>query len=292
MNPELEWRTDRVDGVVLLAVTVDNRAAVPCHVRVESRLDGPILPPRSSGTPEAGWDREGYEGVVPADGRLALGYACPCPDSESASLPTPPVELTEAERAPSRAGEDAAARPTGTGYGNGNAAAVVRELGRGTPPRDAVPDPVGSRPSEPWTAARPRAPDATTSPRDGDDGDTPEQSDDGPPGGEPARYSPSSTPTERTAGDADGERSPPEDVERWLDTVEVRVELAESLTDPSLPAATAALGTAGGLDPALSSIREVDRDAAALRRVADRAGTLAERAEATDVPFDALRRLA
>lgn len=118
----IDWSIDEVDAVAFVTFEVRNPHPVDRRVRLRNELAGPVLPPRRHGVPEAGWDRDGYEGVVPADGRAVGGYACPAPAKE------PPVTLVDAERAD---GEPRPATPE----------AAVRRLGPGTPPRDAVPPP-------------------------------------------------------------------------------------------------------------------------------------------------------
>ncbi|MEF8786228.1 MAG: hypothetical protein V5A45_09880 [Haloarculaceae archaeon] len=110
-------------------VTLALSSAEPTHVRVENCLDGPVWPPRKQGVPAAGWDEEGFSGVV--DGRLALGYACPADPADQ------PAHIVE-ERPPAE-GEEPTAR------------SLVRELGDASPPRDAVGptvDAVGSDPQD------------------------------------------------------------------------------------------------------------------------------------------------
>jgi hypothetical protein len=114
---ESEWSLESLRGVALVTVQLRNPTAVDRRVRVTNRLDGPLLPPRRRGVPEPGWDDEGFEGVVPAEGRRALGYACP------ADPTTPPIEVVDE-------GRDEAARS--------RTERALRELGDPRPPADAV----------------------------------------------------------------------------------------------------------------------------------------------------------
>ncbi|QLG29512.1 hypothetical protein HUG10_13760 [Halorarum halophilum] len=82
----------------------------------------------------------------------------------------------------------------------------------------------------------------------------------------------------------------PDDVAAYLDHATRRIELAERLTDASVPEATDALAECDVAPDVLAEV--VDEDAETLRVLSERAGTLASRAEATNVPADALRRLA
>jgi len=240
---ESDWSLISLDGrddVVLVTVQLRNPSPVDRRVRIDNRLDGPVLPPRRAGVPEPGWDDEGFVGVVPADGRRALGYACPAPGTR------PPVAVTDEGRA-----AEAAATAT--------ADAAVRGLEESRPPVDALP------------AASPSA--GATEPTDEDEVAT-----DGAAGG----------PDETTLATDDG--AAPQAVKTWLTAVERRVERGERLTDASVETATTALDEGGGEVAELDT--RVADDVAALRTVAERAATLADRAAAVDVPVEALRRLA
>jgi len=118
----LSWHATVEGGVTLveLAVTAER----PERVRVDNRLDGPVLPPRSGGRPEPGWDEDGFEGRVDPEGRLVLGYACPADPVD------PPARLVDCDPV-----DDA------TESGRPDPREVVRALGDGGPPPDAVPDP-------------------------------------------------------------------------------------------------------------------------------------------------------
>ena len=226
---DTDWSVSGLDDrgdVRLVTVELRNPDPVDRRVRVDNRLDGPVLPPRRAGVPDPGWDQDGFTGVVPASGRLSLGYACPAPPGR------PPVSVVDEGRASERPTDD-----TET---------AVRELADPRPPADAVPD---------------------ATPGGGDGG----------------------------GSDADaGERgdSPPAPVASWLSAVEHRIERGEQLTDASVVTAVGGVKTiaADGQDVADLDAR-VATDAVALRTVAARATTLVERAEAVDIPVEALRRL-
>jgi hypothetical protein len=68
--------------------------------------------------PAAGWDDDGFSGIV--DGHLALGYACPAPPDDS-----DPAAIVD-ERPPAEDDDDPTAR------------SLVRELGDASPPPEAV----------------------------------------------------------------------------------------------------------------------------------------------------------
>jgi hypothetical protein len=119
---ESDWSVTPLDGyddVTLVTVDLRNPSSVDRRVRVSNRLDGPVLPPKRAGVPDSGWNEEGFGGVVPAEGRRTLGYACPAPARR------PPVSVVDEGRADS---EDVDAT-----------AAAVRELGDPRPPGDAIP---------------------------------------------------------------------------------------------------------------------------------------------------------
>jgi len=226
---ESDWSVTPLDGrddVVLVTVDLRNPSPVDRRVRVTNRLDGPVLPPKRAGVPEPGWDDDGFDGVVPADGRRSLGYACPAPTKR------PPVSVTDEGR------DDGDASTT--------AVDAIRELDDPRPPNDAIP------------AGR----------SDEADG---------------AREASAAT---ETASDA----SVPPAVESWLAAVEERVDRGERLTAASVETATAALDDGGESVAELAA--RLDDDAVALEAVAARATALADRAAATDVPVDDLRRLA
>lgn len=118
---EADWSITSLDSHDVTLVTVDlrNPSSTDRRVRVSNALDGPVLPPKRAGVPDPGWDDEGFSGVVPAEGRRTLGYACPAPSSN------PPVSVADRGRAD---GEET--DPTAT---------AVRELGDPRPPSDAIP---------------------------------------------------------------------------------------------------------------------------------------------------------
>jgi hypothetical protein len=131
---ELDSRVETRAGVALVELVVRNPTATARRFRVGDRLDGPVWPPRREGVPAAGWDDGGFEGVVAAEDRRALGYASPV--SSSDGPPRPAAELVWTERAGDSETPDSKATPE----------AVVRSLGDPRPPADAVPTPRSGRP--------------------------------------------------------------------------------------------------------------------------------------------------
>lgn len=288
---ELDWRVHDADGVTLVEVVVESEAPTPRRVRVESRLDGPVRPPRREGVPERGWDADGYEGIVPAGGRLAVGFASPTEPTE------PPVELAADERPDAEldADPDAGSGPAdpmldalvASGTADPGTAAcaplpsaetsaagepsptdLLRALGSPAPPRDAVPRSGAIEGSSVGVAAAGSTRDAG--------------SNDVAPDG-----------TSSPASVANQERVPAP-VASWLAVVEARTRRAERLADArGLIDAADAVEAAGGLGAAADLVAALAADRAALRAVARDAETLARRCEAAEeVPLDAYRRLA
>jgi hypothetical protein len=237
------------DGVTLVTVQVVGDG-IARRIRVEQRLDGPVWPPRREGRPEPGWDDAGYEGVVPADGRLVLGYATPAPPAPE------PVSVEEGEAVPEdEDGDDTLGAPD----------AVLQRLGDPAPPRDAValPETDGS------VVATDRGEDTTrTSRGSGEDAPVPTDDRTSPPHG----------------------ASPPVDpVTGWLDRVEQRVATVERLEAiQTVPEATRTLESVGGIAGGRRAVRATDADRRRLLAVATRARRLAERIEATDPPLSTL----
>ncbi len=224
------------------------------RVRLANRLDGPIWPPRRQGFPEDGWDDRGVSVVVPATGRRAVGYASPAPPAD------PPLELVKS--VPADEGKAPDRTPDFEFAALDSAGAVVRELGDPSPPRDAVPLPDGEESDESDNGHGTAGGEGDVTVRDATDASRERAT------GAPSREA-------RTPDDA-----PPEPVAAWLDDAEARIDRAESLAAAdSLPAATRALRSVGGLDGAAGLAAETERDAAALRAVAERAERLADLAD-------------
>jgi hypothetical protein len=280
---ELDWSVDREGDASLVGVRVRNDGAVPRRVRIESRLDGPVLPPRRGGVPERGWDAGGVTAVIDPGERAAFGFAA------LADPVDPPVEIASVEPATGDVGEDRAAPESDAG----SARAAIRDLESHRPPREAV-DGTGTVDRDGDGGAR-----ATES--DGDGGTEASDSDGnaiGRSGSEPDR---DANAGERT-GEDDAERSviaesppsaaAPDDIDAWFAAVEARVERAERLTGADLATATAVVEEAGGLDAVASLDERVAADAERLKAIRDRAAALVDRAEESEVPTEALEGLA
>ncbi|WP_436346631.1 DUF7857 domain-containing protein [Natronorubrum sp. FCH18a] len=89
---EVDWETDRRDGVTFVTVTVANTRTTPQTVRLESRLDGPTWPPRRDGVTAPEWDGGVWEGTVEPGRRRGVGFASPASPTE------PPIEVLEVSR--------------------------------------------------------------------------------------------------------------------------------------------------------------------------------------------------
>ena len=284
---EIDWSVEVTgkNDCSLVCVLLSNPSPVPRRVRLENRLDGPVAPPRRHGVPERGWDETGYEATVPANGRLAVGYACPAP------IRRPPVELVRDEPTSDR--DDAASQR------DRSPETIRRRLGSGAPPRDAVP-------SDSTVARNGAAIEATAETESGPSlpvvhrsanralirSESPLRTDES--GG------PDPTPRTGVVGEPDetdgANRAPettvPDAVDDWFDEIERRIDHADALTDASVSTATRTLAAVGGLDAAESLPGRIDEDVETLAVVAARAEALLRRAESTDVPVDALGRLA
>ncbi len=280
MTVQLSWTVEDVDGIRFVACRVRNDTAVPRRVRVDSCLDGPVLPPRRSGVAEAGWDRDGVTVRLGPHERRGLGFASPAPPVD------PPVTLVETGAVVDDAGRDrAASTPT--------ASDAVQRLGAHRPPRAAV-------------AAGPDRP-ATVESRGADDTLAVAEAD-----GSDSSSDPPVALAVELAGDAsvaesidsrgndadsrgDDARGRPEisleRIEAWIDAVDQRVARAERLEEADLDAATDFVAGLGGLDAVGELDRRVAEDAATLHRVRERVDAVATRAESVDVPTAALERL-
>lgn len=252
-----EWTLERFGDVTLVELRLHNDGPVDRRVRVRNRLAGPVLPPRSDGVPDAGWDEEGYTGVVPAGATRALGYAAPTDD---------PVEPPATVDDEGRAADGRASSPTDD---------AVRLLGAPGPPRDAVP------------AARPASVDERCDSAGGS-GDAPEATDSSttPVDGTSC---PGLSP-ERNSGEAVDDSGFAD--EAAFEAAERRIERAEQFAGASVVEAAAAIESLGGVAAAERLSDALDDDATALRSLADRAQRAADRAEAVEVPVESLRWLA
>ncbi|MFB6154345.1 MAG: hypothetical protein ABEJ22_00500 [Haloferacaceae archaeon] len=297
---EADWTVERAGEVTLVGVELENLTPTPRRVRVANLLDGDVLPPRREGVPEEGWDADGYEGVVAAGARVAVGYAC------RGEAVCPPVDVTDEGRADGDADDPSPAELT---------ARAIRELGTPRPPAAAVP--VSGTEAGDGDVGANAGDDADANA--GDDADTtveatataaettatePPETETNPTARPEAEASPtahsesetsattsSEAETDPTAHPGTATTPSHATVDEWLDGVERRVELGERFTGASVVEATEALSEAGGLDGTEALARRLAADPERLRAVARRAARLAARAEVVDVPVEALRRL-
>lgn len=96
---ELDWETDRIEGVTLVSATVTNALTTPQIVRIENRVDGPLWTPNSEQQSSLEWSGGCWEGLVEPDRRRGLGFATP---REPAAIADPPLAVTETRRASDR----------------------------------------------------------------------------------------------------------------------------------------------------------------------------------------------
>lgn len=279
---DLTWTVDRDAGASFVCCRVHNDDAVRRRVRIENRLDGPVLPPRRAGVPEAGWDATGVTLRLAPDERRSIGFAVPAPPVE------PPVEMVAVETVetvepdgdPSENG-----RSAGAG-GVPSAATALRELAEHRPPRAAV--------AEGEATVDGAAMDGMVV--DGaamDEAAVDETTVDETAGLEVDPDEPRTDDVDPESGTGETRRTPaPSGLDEWFDAVERRLELAERLTDADLETATAVLEDSDGVDELAALTERVTADAERLRTVSERASSLATRAEATDAPIEALERLA
>ncbi|WP_144798229.1 DUF7857 domain-containing protein [Halorubrum depositum] len=266
---DLSWTVDRAGDASLVRCRVRNDEAVPRRVRVESRFEAPVLPPRRGGVPADGWDATGVTLRVGPSERRGFGFAVPAPPVD------PPVEIVDVESVEPNGSARGTAGLAGAGAGGGvhpTPADALRELADHRPPRAAVD---GDREAD----GRPED-TAPVGDARGSDGERDDAGSDG------------IGSDDTGSGAGESERSVPGSVDDRFAAVEARLERAERLTDADVDTATGIVADAGGVD-ALSDLADrLDADAERLRAVSERAASLAERADATDVPIDALERLA
>ena len=289
---ELDWSVDREGNASLVGFRVRNDGAVPRRVRIESRLDGPLLPPRRGGVPESGWDGAGVTAVIDPGERAAFGF------SALADPVEPPVEIASVEPVTADADDRGAATEGGADL----VRAAVRDLESHRPPRRAVAgaeavDDVNEEGGDAETVDGGEA-DSGERATDGDEDDgggeraTDGNEDDG--GGGRA------TDGDEDDGDANRSETPesspsaagPDEIDAWFAAVEARIDRADRLDDADLATATAVVEEAGGLGAVTELDERVAADAERLRAVRDRAAALAERAEESEIPTEALERLA
>lgn len=202
----LDWRQERTAGVTLVALYLT--AERERRVRVENRLDGPVWPPRRRGQPAAGWDEDGFEGIVEPGERLALGYATPARPAE------PPAEIVADEPASAETADEAIEQTP---------AGVVRSLGDALVPRDAVPVPDDERVR---IDERTNVGSAVSDPTDGEQPDGRGANVTGDGAGDSGRESQSDVVDDRRGTDTDAAAIPPA-IECWFRGVERRLSAAD-----------------------------------------------------------------
>ncbi len=279
-----ECRLDRAGERTLVEVTVENETTVDRRVRVANRLDAPVEPPRESGAPAPGWDEDGWTGVVPANGRVTLGYACAAPLAE------PAVAVTDQGR-PDDESSEVTARD------------AVRLLGDGTPPVDAVPEtstradppaPVAAMADRLTEAESPTATadEASADRASADDATAPDEPSAARTEASAASRGPATTTDAVDASCAEAAvDSIPGPVASWIDEVTGRVDDAERVVSGDLATVAQVAEARGGAAATADLAEALAADERALRALAARAERLADRAANAEVPAEALRRL-
>ncbi|MFC6787018.1 hypothetical protein ACFQFH_14370 [Halobaculum halobium] len=281
MPVSLDSTVTTADGVALVAVRVRNSEPVARRVTVANLLSGPVLPPRRHGTPEPGWSVDGYAGVVDAHGELALGYACRVDggaenDSDEADDETDGAAHRDAHTLDTEAPVELADVSDPSSAQTDSLADALADLADHRPPPDAV-TPVTDLPAPP--APPDRNGEAPPNPTPDAAAST----------GGAAATSREEVGESTVAGPPPASAALPPAVTRVLDEADARVSRAETLATGPVADATAVLEA--GVGPAgLAGL--VADDARSLARIAERAESLAERADAVDVPTDTLERLA
>ena len=292
MCVDLSWTVDQADGVWFVSCLLSNPTDVTRRVRLDSCLDGPVLPPRRRGVPEPGWDATGVTLSLESGERRGVGFACPVPPNNTTDEgdTTNEDRIDDGDDADDEDGPDRATAPTDPPVAitdcapadsdepvsSETAAAAVRRLGDHRPPRAVVADVPADATATTTTAST-----------------TATATNETPPTADTALHATigGGTDDSRPANGVTGSGAVAASA-TWLDAVEERVERAEQLTDADLKTATTVLERTGGAAAAVDLARRVDADASQLRRLADRASSLAARAAATDVPVEPLESLA
>jgi len=249
----LDWEQTRRDGVTLVELTVT--ADAPECVRIESQLQ-PVWPPRRQGVPATGWDDGGFEGRVDPSTPLVLGYASPATPAD------PPATVHTQETGDHPGATTGSADTTGQ-----TAAGIVRALGRGAPPRDAVPMPDQVEP-----AVHAQSTDRAAS---------------------PAPDSVAATPERDGTGHAGDTTPSPHTLDPWFEAIENRLDDAERLAGVSgADEARGAIDALGGLDAVRALQADIEQDREQLERLGSRQRRLADRLATVDIPLATLERVA
>jgi len=266
----LAWTVERDSGVSLVRCRVHNESAVPRRVRIESQLDGPVLPPRRAGIPETGWDEAGVTFRLEPDERRALGFAALAEPVE------PPVEVVrssvvDADGAHAKSGSEAIGSESERHDQTAESVEdAIRTLAEHRPPRGAV--------------AAETATDATGTEETEESEPEEKRGCDNSGGTDSRSHDP-------RAVDSNHDPSRDDPIDEWFTAVSHRIERAERMTDADLSTATDIVESAGGVSEVTALDERVTADSERLREISERASALATRAEAVDTPVEALERL-
>ncbi|SEH16980.1 hypothetical protein SAMN04487967_2899 [Natronorubrum sediminis] len=97
----LDYDVTRRDGVTFVTALVRNTQTTPQTVRLESRLEGPVWPPRRDGITTPEWDGKTWNGTIKPGRTRGIGFASPAQPTE------PPLERCD-ERRCRRSGNESA----------------------------------------------------------------------------------------------------------------------------------------------------------------------------------------
>lgn len=86
--PSLTVQTARIDSVTFVEAVLETDR--PCEIRLETRFDGAVWPPRTAGRVIEGWDADGVT-IEAETGRTAVGFATPVVTSDR------PLEIVRIE---------------------------------------------------------------------------------------------------------------------------------------------------------------------------------------------------
>ncbi len=88
----VETDVRRLGGLTLVRAVLTNDRATPRTVRLRSRLEGPVRPPRRNGVADPRWSGRVWEGTIRPGRRRGTGFASP------ASPVDPPLEVVSTDR--------------------------------------------------------------------------------------------------------------------------------------------------------------------------------------------------
>lgn len=88
----VEPNAERTNGVTTVRVVITNTHSTPQTVRLRSRLDGPVWPPRGNGVVDPRWTDDRWEATIRPGRSRGVGFASP------ASPTDPLVDVVSSDR--------------------------------------------------------------------------------------------------------------------------------------------------------------------------------------------------